>query len=424
MNNKKLIYALAVASLLITIDAKAIDLGVLFDTNLDQFMVDVSTHDDFGQRALEAKISSIEETDGQFSPKLYGYLAELSNVKLTSKNHEEALDLYLRMQTLTHWVDGVNSPLQLEAIRLQSDSLVALGQVDEADQIERFHFSVSEKNYEGEALLPFLNRMADWQRATQRYGNALKHYNRALEVIQQADLDGAADARILNAIALTEHLAKKCCASETLFKALQSQRESAFADEFSKRAAKLNLADFYSLSRNTGANLLYSELQNVSVALLGPGNKKIYALAIERARNLPARAPSSKVYYPSKSQEIKFNGAKHASKTAAASTGKPLRLCATQVPDEGFVDVVIRVSPDGRPHDLKITGVAPIKAKRYLRAVLLDSRYRPEFRDGVAIEQALEFRQYFGKSKPMQMHQVAGWHDILAEHACQLLASR
>ena len=71
----------------------------MLDPKLDHMMVEWSSHRDSGQAALLTQIEKIEDQEGAFAPRLYGYLSELSRIKQANNQHEEAIDLYQRMQT-------------------------------------------------------------------------------------------------------------------------------------------------------------------------------------------------------------------------------------------------------------------------------------------------------------------------------------
>lgn len=422
--SSRVIYKLLVATLsAITLNAAASGANHFTDQNLDQFMVELSTHKDAGRTALRDRIAEIEQQEGKFSPRLYGYVAELARLKHANGEHQAAIELYQRMQTLTHWSDGVNSPLQMEALRLQSRSLVAQGEMVAADKLERFHLRVAEKNYQGEALMPSLWRLSVWQRMTLQYRKAIKNYNRALDIIAADQLHESYAVRTLEEKALTEHLARIGDPTESLQVALQGRMDNDFSDQMATAAAMLNLADLRVLRGRGEAEQLYAQLHNVPAALLGPVSKDAYIKAFDSVDNPGVAALRSEVWYPEQTQTVSFSSEPEPT-NEAATIGAPVRLCTSQVDSEGYADVSIDLSAEGALENLVITGSAPRKTKKYLRAVLLKSRYRPEFVDGEAVGKTLAFRQYFDRSQPIRSDQVAGWRDLLAEHACQLMAMR
>jgi hypothetical protein len=402
--------------------AQADDLKLMLDPKLDHMMVEWSSHRDSGQAALLTQIEKIEDQEGAFAPTLYGYLSELSRIKQANNQHEEAIDLYQRMQTLTHWAYGIDSPLQMEAIKLQSRSRRALGQFVNADRLERFHLWIAEKNFEGEALVPSLWRLADWQRTTLQYRKAMDNYDRTLEVVRTNNLPSVYEVRTLEAKALTEHLARRSSAADSLEQAFESRMSSNFSDYHANQNAKLNLADMQTLYSKKAAREIYAELADLPAALLGPQSQNAYISALDAANNPVQANTRVDVLYPEKAQTFKLDRDKPKPRTA--SIGEPVRLCSANVAPEGFVDVSLQVSAQGKPQNLEIVGTVPRQTKRHLRAVLLESRYRPAFENGEAIAQTIEFRQFFDRTRPLQTDQVARWRDILAEHACQFVAMR
>lgn len=424
MNIKPILMALLLVCGFTTFSIRAFESNEFIDPHLEQFLANISTQPDDGLRALEDKITEIENQSGQFAPLLYGYVERLAELKQANNEYTQAVDLYQRMQTLTHWADGVNSPLQLGALRQQSRALVALGQVVKADRLERFHLQIAEKNYSNAALIPSIWRLADWQRSTMQYRKSLKNYDRALDTVEQQSLAPSLKVRTLEAKALAQYLSKTGSPQQTLAQALDIRMEDEYSDLLANRNAKLNLADLYTLKKDSAAMSLYSELNDAPVALLGPRNQQEYLSALNAAENPNLATAHMDIRYPKKTESFKFRSDTEQAQPTTSSIGEPVRLCATNVSATGFVDVTMKISANGRPSDLEIVGQVPHRTKRYLREVLMDSRYRPEIKNGQPVEQELEFRQYFDKAKPLASHQVSGWRDILAEHACHTLASR
>lgn len=424
MNRKFLSSLLIVTAISFAGLAEASGIKHFVDPELENLMVEIGAHNDSGQSVLKYKIEEIEAEEGAFSPRLYGYLAELSRIKQANNQHLEAIDLFQRMQTLTHTLDGVHSPLQMETILLQSRSRIALGQIVKANKLEKFHLFVAKQNYQDEQLVPALWRMADWQRTTLQYRAAIRQYDETLELVHANNLSSVYEVRTLEARALAQHLAKHCCAGESLERALVSRQSSDFSDQVANQLAMLNLADMHWLyeTRKPEAAALYAELGDVPAALLGPRSQSAYISALDNVTYPSRKSPTVKVYVPPKTNTVTFGEKKVVSRTA--SIGEPIRLCAARVENEGFVDVSMSITANGEPEDVEITGNVSSLTKRYLRAVLLESQYRPEFKDGVAVDQQLEFRQYFDRTRPLRSNQVSDWRDILAEHACQLVAMR
>lgn len=425
MNSRTFFRAFIIAATMASAGiASAYELKHLSDPSLDDFMVTVSAHRDSGLSALQNRIEHIETTEGLYAPSLYGYLVELSRVRQENNQHLEAIDVFQRIQNLTHSLDGVHTPLQLESVRLQSRSRAALGQFVKADKLEKFHLWVAERNYEGLDLVPSLWRMADWQRTTLQYRASIRHYDRTLSLLESHEPAKVLTVRTLEARALAEHLAKFCCANESLGLALENRLNNDFSDQVANEVAMLNLADMHTLynKQKDEAAILYAKLGSAPVALLGPRSQTDYIQALDNANNPLHKNARVEVHYPKKTQTVTFGEKKIRPPTA--SIGEPVRLCADNVTRDGYVDVSMDVSAEGKPQNVMITGNVPIQTKRYLREVLLESRYRPEIKNGVAVTQPLEFRQYFDRTRPLRTDKVSGWRNILAEHACQIVAMR
>ena len=395
----------------------------LMDQRLDERMVDHAANADRSERALELIIEDIELSDGKFEPRLYAYLSELGQIKQANQQHVDAINIFERMQTLTHWADGVNSPLQMESLRLQSQSHTALGRSHDADKIERFHFRVAEQGFENETdLISPLWRLGDWQRSSLQYQAALTNYDRALKIIDKHDMHVAFQARTLFAKALTEHLAKKCCADKTLQIAMSLSKQSRDIDDQQTREAILNAADMSVIRGRSDAMTLYQNLASAPAVLLGPRSKDQISLILDRTKNPASHLASRKVIYYKRQPAISLDETPKV--TSQFSTGDPIRLCASEVQKESFVDVSVEVSPEGKASNVEISGTAPYQLKRYLKITLAKSAYRPAIKDGEPQAATLTFRQHFNRNKPLKSAAVADWRGILTEHACQLVAMR
>lgn len=400
----------------------------LMDPSLDDQMVDLAIMPDRGERALTRIIESIEEEDGQFTPRLYAYLLELGQIKQANQAHREAIDVFQRMQTLTHWADGVYSPLQLESIRLQSRSYEALGRLKDADRLEQFHLRVAEKSAKRDSdLVAPIWRLANWQRASLQYREALKNYERALQIIDAENMGPNYKIQMLKAKALAEHLARSCCADETLLALADLSEHDQYSDTLDRRAAKLNAADMLNIRGRQDAIQHYQGLAQAPAAILGLRDQGEVFEAFDRAESPMDYASGKEVIHVKSSPSFKIGG--HQELISAFSSGDPVRLCTADAnvfrdaPDN-FVDVSIEISPEGRPSNIELSGTAPLKLKRYLRSTLVKSAYRPAIENGVAQTTVLTFRQHFNKARPLKSTSVEDWRGILTEHACQLVAAR
>tara|TARA_R110002111_G_scaffold146429_1_gene213134 strand:+ start:818 stop:2119 length:1302 start_codon:yes stop_codon:yes gene_type:complete len=397
----------------------------LMDPNLDDQMVDLVHRPDRGESTLKRIIRDIEQRDGKFAPRLYGYLNELGRIKQENQQHRAAIEDFQRMQTLTHWADGVFSPLQMESLRLQSRSYASLGKLRDADRIERLHLRVAEESFEDDSeLVAPLWRLGDWQLSSLQYRAALKNYNRALEIAEQQHMDLAYKARTLKAKALTEHLAKRCCADETLKSVLQLSKHSKYIDAQTMRQAQLDAADMSVIQGRADALELYRQLDSVPAALLGPRSKDLVIQTLDATLDPFSDISGKEVIYIRKQGTVVFGPQPEL--ISEFSNGDPVRLCAPngQPFNEGFADVSLEISAQGKASNIKVSGTAPYELQRYLKLTLKKSAYRPAFNNGKAMASTLTFRQHFNQAKPLRSAAVADWRDILTEHACQFVAMR
>ena len=400
----------------------------LMDPNLEDKMVDLAANPDRGERALTRIIEEIELKEGQFSPRLYAYLSELGQIKQANQQHREAIDLFQRMQTLTHWSDGVYSPLQMESIRMQSLSYASLGKLKEVDRLENFHLRVAEQSAKNETeLVAPIWRLGDWQRASLQYRKAIANYERAMRIVETNNMDLPYKVRTLKARALTEHLARLCCADETLLTIALLSETNQYVDQLAVREARLNAADMSLMRGRHNAMDNYESLIQAPAAILGLSNHEEVFDVLARSENPIGFSPNKEVIYMHQQPTVKLG--KVEEPVSTFSTGNPVRLCAKDADlfrenSESFVDVSIDVSADGKPANIELSGTAPIKLKRYLKTTLTKSAYRPAIKDGKPEATTLTFRQHFNEAKPLQSASVSDWRGILTEHACQLVAAR
>ena len=381
---------------------------------------------------LARLIEQTQQQEGRFTPLLYGLLDELGRAQQNRGDHRAALDSFVYMQTLTHWRDGVNTPLQMDSLRLMSHSYLALGKFKRADVVERLHLRVALLNNEDDTsqwVRP-LWRMADWQRSSQQYTRALKNYDKALEVITDNHMPYDFLVRTLRAKALTQHLANKCCATELLAELANLSARSPTADNFDKRRSRLEVADLLMLEgQPEAAASQYKFVHHAPASVIGIKDRASVMKLFNDLHNPLTSNLEVETIRPI-ARAISLDT--HEKESKASSLGYPIRLCSTgldkyvdkKADTDIFADVRIDVSAKGRAEQIDITGNASLKLKRYLRYTLRESRYRPDIdAEGNLQAASISFRQYFDRTAPLEVQEVPDWSGILIEHACQNLAS-
>ncbi len=302
-----------------------------------------------------------------------------------------------------------------------------------------------------------MSKLGNWLRDTGQYADALRIYDRALQVTETNN--SAVDLKlvsILRAMSATMYLQGRCCPDEPLERALDIVVREPATDAADELTAIMHLADMSLLTGREGnAGKLYRRAWNMLAWEDGVNRKaeRLFAaptrLGVSRVSHLVSaygqaqrRRPQSvhvKTYRPAQSDSrgISFSFSKPKPRRSGL-IGTPLALCYPQVLDlakvdgkedlsEYYMDLDFLVSHDGKVSNIALVeSNTPSRLGRYVKNILRVTRFRPRLHEGepVATEN-VSLRQTFAAdqitdSDAVYPHSV---EKTAAVHGCNLLAA-
>lgn len=110
-------------------------------------------------------IEEMETEDGPYTPELAQELMALGELYQRQGEHEKALDAFARAGQLARINSGLWSLEQVPGIENMIESLIALGEIREANDKHAYLVYLHERHYgrDDPRILPALLRLADWQ---------------------------------------------------------------------------------------------------------------------------------------------------------------------------------------------------------------------------------------------------------------------
>jgi hypothetical protein len=118
------------------------------------------------QRAIEA----LEIADGPFAPGLSEQLLSLGFALQRNGDHLGAIEVFKRGVHLSRITEGLSSPRQLALLRGEIESHVAVGDLEAADERQRYLYWVQEQTLSDRSRGEALMRHALWQRQAYEAG--------------------------------------------------------------------------------------------------------------------------------------------------------------------------------------------------------------------------------------------------------------
>jgi len=410
------------------------------------------------ERSYTKSIQIVESLNGAFSPELLPLLRDLGSLYYEESNYEFAIEALRKAQHITHRNDGVFSLQQLEFVDSITMLKIKTGQVKDADKQQRFYYAINIRNFgeDDPRMLPAMNKMADWFKFSAQFREAMITYEKALSIIEKYDMDPAEKLHPLRGLATVIYLKGSCCFDDPLGEALHVVTNDPDSDHVDELDAVIHLADMHMIRKKRTAakeyyrdawqrlgdeNPLTHELFDTP-ELLGVSRiedvHKAYYLTVE------GRSSSNKTVYRmgnSNAGSFKISIGRERKAPPAPVIGEPLSLCYSQALElahtndtedlaQYFVDINFTVTSEGGVRNVSLLDSnAPPKLQRYVTNTLRQTRYRPTFRQGEAVEtKNIKLRQTFArmnKSQPRKAHfnrtSVDGKRAVSI--GCQLLAT-
>ena len=294
------------------------------------------------EKNYKKSIQLIERQLGEHASELINVLNHLGLLYAGTSDYELATDAFRRAQHITHRIDGVYSLRQLKIVDWITLINIKTGQSRDADTQQHFYYSINLKNYgeDDSRMLPAMNKMADWFKATGQLNDALKTYEKALAVIEKNELGETEKLQPLRGISTVMYLKGSSRSDEPLDETLQIVTKDPDFDHIDELEALLHLADMQMIREKRGVARKYYQL---AWNKLGSGNQLIDKLfskpkllgvsRIEDVSNayfetVEGRAPINQTVYRMTSQDA--GSFSFGAKPKAPSTpviGEPLSLC-------------------------------------------------------------------------------------------------
>lgn len=206
-------------------------------------------------RAYDGAVTVGERRLGVFDPALVEPLTGMGRVLANQGDHEAAVSRLMRAKDITHRNAGIFNEQQIEIVDILTEAYVGLGELRQATREQHFIFAAQEKIHgpDSLALIPALQKWAQWNARTNRFADARRLYHRAIETLEKNY--GPNDLRLietLNMIArsfyrnpTTSHPREGAYA---LQRAVEIYKAQEFVDQADLLRAQTRLGDWFMLS--------------------------------------------------------------------------------------------------------------------------------------------------------------------------------
>ncbi|TXS95429.1 tetratricopeptide repeat protein [Parahaliea maris] len=136
-----------------------------------------------------AMVESAELAAGPYSPDLVEPLHTLGQSLQAAGRYNEAIRHYRRALHLLRVNQGLYDPAQLPLLEALAESLVALGDLPQADRTHDYLFRVQQATYAADSteLLQAASRHAEWKRSTYLAGYGFDTFRRLVEMHRTHD---------------------------------------------------------------------------------------------------------------------------------------------------------------------------------------------------------------------------------------------
>ena len=128
----------------------------------------------------------LRESEPVFSENLITSLAFLGAELQNRGRQEEAMDAFTRAQHITHRLFGANNPDQIPLVYAKAASALSLGEVWQAEELERFAHELHVENYgiDSRVTIAASARLGTWLRSIGDYSGSIAHFHAALKNVQ------------------------------------------------------------------------------------------------------------------------------------------------------------------------------------------------------------------------------------------------
>ena len=411
------------------------------------------------EKSYQRSIHIIENHKGVFAPELLTSLNLLGSLYYDNSNYELATNAFRRAQHITHRNAGVYSLEQLKFIDWITLIDVNSSRLKDADKQQRFYYTINVQNYgeDDPRMLPAMNKMADWFKASGQLREARRTYEKALAVIEKYELGATEKLKPLRGLSTVIFLKGSCCADAPLGEALQIVMTDPGSDHVDKLDALVHLADMHMIRKKGGAAKKYYQHAWDRLGIENPLTRELFGtpelLGVSRVEDVhkayyqtvERRSQMNKTVYRMNNKDqgsFHFAFGKKQKAPLVSIIGEPLSLCHSQALElahtsdtqdlqQYFVDVNFTVTSEGSVRNVSLMeSNAPTRLQRYVTNTLRQVRYRPTFHEGQAVDtKNIKLHQTFSTDNTVQgvqnsFNRTSVDGKRAASLGCQLLASR
>ena len=303
---------------------------------------------------------------GAFSPSLVEPLLGLGTMLARDRQHESAISALRRAKDITHRNKGIYNIEQSPIVDKLTISYAKLGEFRQATREQQLLFGSAAKEVGEDSVefVPALQKWANWNAQLQRYSDARKYFNRAVELLEEEY--GPNDVRIIETLNMIANSFRRNVyanfpreGSRALRQVVDIYKAQDVVDQTDLLRAYTRLGDWYMLS--------------------GRGNRgvEVYAQGIREAREAGV------------SDEVINAG--FAIPRPLTKNSLPVGM---SIVDQARVEnansaitLEFDVARNGRPHNIRVVQdtVQKLGVVKLLKMRLANARFRPRFVDGKAV---------------------------------------
>jgi TonB family protein len=151
---------------------------------------------------LEGVVGDLERSTSRYDSSLVGPLTMLGDAYAGEAKYKEALRSYEQARHITRVNDGLHATQQIDLLYRESDTLVAMGKPEKANDRQEYAFETLLHAYGpvSPELIPGLYRLGAWYERTSNVFGARTVYERAVDILERSNERGSNNAELVTAL--------------------------------------------------------------------------------------------------------------------------------------------------------------------------------------------------------------------------------
>jgi TonB family protein len=140
---------------------------------------------------LQSIVDDLEHQTSRYDPSLVIPMTLLGDAQNGELKYKQALHTYEQAQHIARVSEGLHTPTQVDLIYREANTLVAMGQLDKANDRQEYAYETLVRAYGpfSMSLLPGLYKLAGWYERTSNIFAARGLFERAVQIIARANGD-------------------------------------------------------------------------------------------------------------------------------------------------------------------------------------------------------------------------------------------